>query len=238
MTLTRQIALRISHAVLRSAAPESRDWAQAALRELDFIEDDWTALLWALGGMRILFRVKSRCKPREVPLTRLGDIPLAERILADKVRARTLSLVVTIGESIAFTWLLFFFPNPLQRLGSLLTVAAMLYMTWQLLARRVREFSSDTDLSRRATDYRAELERQRDFHRGWWFWSRLALMLPGLLLFCAGGAVAEPKSLPIYAIIAACFIGVSAIAVPANLRLARKYQSQIDELNAIQRQPQ
>jgi hypothetical protein len=57
-------------------------------------------------------------------------------------------------------------------------------------------------------------------------------MLPGLILFCVGGTVAEPKYLPGYAIIVACFLGVYAVAVPGNLREARRYQRQINELDA------
>jgi hypothetical protein len=235
MTTARRLALKISHTVLRMASPGAEDWAKALLREMDFIENDWAALLWALGGTRILLRIKSRCSPREVPVTGVADIPRAAQNLAGKVRARTLSIVVTVFESVAFGCILFLVPNPIQKLGSLLTVAAMLYMTYQLLARRVRKVPGETGPRDYAVCYRAELARQRDFHRGWWFWSRLAIMLTGLLLFCIGGVLAEPKYLPGYATLAACFVGVCAVAVPANLRLARKYQSQIDELDAIQR---
>lgn len=215
MTNARRLALKISRAVLRMAPPGVQDWAKAMLCEMDFIESDWTALLWALSGTRILFRIKSRCLPREVPVTGVADIPRAAQNLADRVHARTLSVVVTVFESVAFGCILFLVRNPIQRLGSLLTIAAMLYMTYQLLARRVREVSSD-DRTDRTISYRAELERQRDFHRGWWFWSRLAIMLAGLLLFCIGGVLAEPGYLPGYTALAACFVGVCTRARSTN----------------------
>jgi hypothetical protein len=42
--------------LLRLAPEESRDWAQATLRELDFIENDWAALFWALGSAAAILR--------------------------------------------------------------------------------------------------------------------------------------------------------------------------------------
>ena len=33
-----------------SSSDESREWASAMLRELDFVDSDWEALLWALGS--------------------------------------------------------------------------------------------------------------------------------------------------------------------------------------------
>jgi hypothetical protein len=56
MSVTRRLALRLLHAVARHASPESQDWANAMLRELDFIENDWAALFWALGSTTAIFR--------------------------------------------------------------------------------------------------------------------------------------------------------------------------------------
>jgi hypothetical protein len=51
---------RWAAAVLRAAvglAPEqTRGWATAMLRELDFIKGDWSALFWALGGVAAILR--------------------------------------------------------------------------------------------------------------------------------------------------------------------------------------
>jgi hypothetical protein len=43
--------------------------------------------------------------------------------------------------------------------------------------------------------FRTELERQRDFHRGTWFWSRLLILVPSYLLFVAGLAVAQAAAI-------------------------------------------
>jgi hypothetical protein len=56
MGMPRRLAARLLRAVLRLAPEESRDWALATLRELDFIEGDWAALFWALGSAAAILR--------------------------------------------------------------------------------------------------------------------------------------------------------------------------------------
>jgi hypothetical protein len=56
MSVARRLAYRLLNSVVRHASPDSQDWANAMLRELDFVEGDWGALLWALGGTTALFR--------------------------------------------------------------------------------------------------------------------------------------------------------------------------------------
>ena len=52
--LIRNLALRTLNAVVRRTRPEVRDWGLAMLREMDFIENDWTALFWAIGSVSAL----------------------------------------------------------------------------------------------------------------------------------------------------------------------------------------
>jgi hypothetical protein len=56
MSVARRLAYRLLNSVVRHASPDSQDWASAMLRELDFVESDWGALLWALGSATALFR--------------------------------------------------------------------------------------------------------------------------------------------------------------------------------------
>ena len=56
MGTPRNVAERLLGAVLRLAPEESREWALAMLRELDFIESDWAALFWALGSAAAILR--------------------------------------------------------------------------------------------------------------------------------------------------------------------------------------
>lgn len=56
MSAPRRLAHRLLQAFVELAPASSGDWAQAMLRELDFIRDDWAALYWALGSIAALCR--------------------------------------------------------------------------------------------------------------------------------------------------------------------------------------
>jgi hypothetical protein len=56
MSAIRRLASRLLRALVRHASSDSQDWASAMLRELDFIECDWAALFWALGGTKAIFK--------------------------------------------------------------------------------------------------------------------------------------------------------------------------------------
>lgn len=200
------------------------------VREMDFVEGDWAALFWAVGSTAALFRYS------EAPMSNLSDIFSRTQALMKKIRKRTRGgygacFVLIVG----FGSFAFIFPNTLMRVGSGLTVAAALYMAYQLYERRNRKPPSETRPSACTAFYRTELERQRDFHRGSWFWSRLIIMIPGYMLFLIGVAIASPESARFMAIIGVFFLGGCALAIPLNLRLSRKYQRQIDELDALLR---
>jgi hypothetical protein len=198
------------------------------LREMDFIERDWAALLWALGSVTVLF------KHLEAPMSDPSDVFLRAKALMKKIRRRTLlgygtCLIVTVY----LASFIFASPNTLQRIGCWLGIAATLYVAYQLYERRGGELPSETFPSACTNFYRAELERQRDFHRGIWLWSRLAIVFPSYFLFAFGLALAHPELARGFAAVAASFIVLGIAAVPLNLRLSRKYQRQLDELDAL-----
>jgi hypothetical protein len=198
------------------------------LREMDFVERDWAALFWALGSATALFR------DLEAPMNDPRDVFLRTQQLLKKIRRRTLmGYAVLFILALSFGSFVFIVPNTLQRIGACLTVAAILYMAYQLYESRCRDLPSETDLSACWNFYRAELERQRDFHRGKLFWLRFVIIIPGYLLFCIGFAIARPELAPILAAIMVCFVALLIVAVPNNLRCSRKYQRQIDELDAL-----
>lgn len=130
-----------------------------------------------------------------------------------------------------FTALVFRFPNVLQRIGSILTVLGAGYLVLQLRMRRA-QIIPVTDEIDRVRFYRTELERQRDTHRGAWFWSRLMIFLAGPLIWLIGFAQARPKHVLFIWVEFAAVLMLAAIAVPLNLRLARRYQCRIDALDA------
>jgi hypothetical protein len=135
---------------------------------------------------------------------------------------------------VAYSTLFFVYPNILQRIGSTLTVVGAAYMIVQLRIRKARvlHYASSIEC---VQFYRAELTRQRDFHQGRWFWSRLVIFVPGPLIFFIGFAQAYP-GLAVYIWIEfAATLILALIAVLLNLRLARKYQHRVDALDALEK---
>jgi hypothetical protein len=232
MTTIRKLSIRILNAVIRLAAPATQDWAAAMLRELDFIENDWTALRWASGSARILFT------HQDLPLANLTEIPRAAQRLKRKVWRRTLvGYVTTLGEIAAFGWFSFHASTQLQRVGCYCIMAAMLYLAYQLFAGRSRAAPLEVNLSDSAIYYRAELERQRDFFRGSSLWSRMVFLIPGPILLGVGAVIAYPDRIRTNATILVMFIGLCIVGIPRSLRESRKYQRQIAELDAVRESP-
>ena len=56
MSPIRDVARRVLHFVVRLAPPRTRSWGEAMIGEMDHIDDEWDALLWALGGTMALCR--------------------------------------------------------------------------------------------------------------------------------------------------------------------------------------
>ena len=56
MCAPRTLARRLLRAALQFASPACREWAEAMLSELEFIEGEWPALFWALGCTTAIFR--------------------------------------------------------------------------------------------------------------------------------------------------------------------------------------
>jgi len=158
---------------------------------------------------------------------------------ADKLRAG-LSRRSIIGGGAAwfviaaFVVFFFIFSNALERIGSALTVLGAGYMLVQLRLRPARVLP-DVGEAGGVQFYRGELERQRDFHRGSWFWSRLLILLPGPIIFMMGFVQVFPDAAPFMWLDLAALLVLAVLAVPLNLRLARRYQRRIDLLDASQK---
>jgi hypothetical protein len=224
----RGLASAVLTAAVRRASPGVREWGTAMLREMDFVESDWAALLWAIGSVPVLF------KHLEAPMSDSSAVFSRAKALMKEIRRRTLMgygacIIVTV-----YVASFIFVPNTLQRIGCCLAVPATLYLAYQLYARRPGDWPLESGSSAYTDSYRVELERQRDFHRGIWLWSRLVIMFPSYMLFYIGFAMTHPEFGRWFAAaIAACLIVLGIVAVPLNLRLSRKYQRQIDELDAL-----
>lgn len=227
MSRPRNLAFWILNAVVRFAPVGAAEWARAMLCEIDFIDSDWDAFCWALGGARILFT-----RP-QMPFAE-SAAPWPVEDLARKVRRRTVfgySLASTMTTALAY--LFYMASSPVQRLGCCVGIVAMFYTWVQLFTLRARNEWSIRESSECPRAYRTELQRQRDFYRGLWFWSRISMVVCGFVLFCVGGVVAHPESVPGYAEFATFLISMFCLAVWSNARESRKYQDQIEKIDKL-----
>jgi hypothetical protein len=224
----RGLASAILTAAARRSSPGVREWGTAMLREMDFVESDWAALLWAIGCVPVLL------KHLEPPMSDLTDVLSRAQALVRKIRRRTLMGYGACMIATVYFASFIFVPNTLQRIGCCVAIPATLYLAYQLYARRPGDLPLESGLSACTDFYRVELKRQRDFHRGPWLWSRLAIIFPSYMLFYIGFAMAHPEFGQGFAAATyACLIILGIVAVPGNLRLSRKYQRRIDELDAL-----
>jgi hypothetical protein len=136
------------------------------------------------------------------------------------------------------------FHAPLIRLGSGLIIAGALYYVYQLHARgSARVMPPAMALDTCLEFHRKELERQRDLVRSVWSWAMLP-MVPGMVAFLLGGAVAQGTASPGHAERAVVILGVRVAIVFAvwfavwklNQRAARKLQLKIDTLIALEKE--
>ena len=229
MTLIRTLAVKISNALVRFVPPASQDWANAISAELPSIENDWAALFWALGGMKVLF------VRRSVHVASLSDVSAAASAFAEKIRKRTVAgIVINLYLVWAFTRMLLHMSSPLQRAGCVLVVVAVLFFLIQVIIGRGISIPRDIDLSERARLYRIELERQRNFFSGAWLWSRVVVMLPGYVMLCVGGAIAHPETVFRQTTLLAVFVALLIVAVQRSHKMATNFARQISELDEIQ----
>jgi hypothetical protein len=228
MSIRRSLALRILNGVVRFAPAGAGEWSEAMLHEVDFIESDWAAVSWALAGTRMLFT------HYEVQVAGSCPLPWSVEDLARKVRRRTV-FGYTLASSLVVTFVCLFYlaSTSAQRIGCCLGIAAMFYTWGQLFALRVRRDWPKFDSFACAVVNRTELERQRDFYRGFRFWSRISIVVSGVTFFCIGGLAVHPEVLAGYATAATCLIAVLFMAVWLNLRETRKFQAQIERLNSF-----
>ena len=167
------------------------------------------------------------------------DIRKRIKTMNRKVRRRTFNGYLVCSVLIVFFigWM-FVGMSSLQKVGAVLTVIGVSYLAWQLRQNRFRGAATGQSGDTVSLDHlRTELARQRDFHRGATFWSRMLALAPGLLVFFAGFAQAQQAHPEVVRIIR--FETISCVffliaAIPLNYRMARRYQRQIDGLSRLQ----
>jgi hypothetical protein len=144
------------------------------------------------------------------------------------------SLVVIAGFGAVF------FANygEMMRIGALLMAAAGAYMGSQtlLISILARRFDlKEIEPANYSRIYRVALEQQRDYHRGGWLWSRVLVLVPGYLLFCAGMAMRDRETVAVAIGCVALFLILLVPAVQVNMGKARSYQREIDRVDAAEK---
>jgi hypothetical protein len=166
----------------------------------------------------------------------LDDIYRKAQTLEKKVaRRNVISPALCLIEVVAFGFFIFLYPNVTQRIGSALTMAGTFYWIYQIYMKRTGDMPFGMGREPCFNFLRRELERQREFHDGLSFWLRVVTIIPGPVLFGVGLAMANPEVKGQSLLVIACFIALTILAIPLNRREARKYQRQIDELDAVKK---
>ncbi len=169
-----------------------------------------------------------------------GPLPLEElRKGADKFYRRiwwrnAIEYVACLIVVIGFGTYFFALPHVLQKAGSMLVIAATLFVAWQLHRRASAEPPERAGTRPLLLFARAQLVRQRNALRSIFRWYLLPF-LPGMAVFMTGTMLAGRPSGPEardavgFAVLIALFVGIWWI----NQLGARSLQRHIDEIDAL-----
>lgn len=97
MSILRAIASKLLRAVSRYSSEQARDWTDAAARELDFIESDWEALVWATGSTTAIVGHWGR----DMEASLAGYLRYREDLLMKDIGKKTLGTMSGIGIALA-----------------------------------------------------------------------------------------------------------------------------------------
>jgi len=176
-----------------------------------------------------------RNQPREVVGISADDARRKARQFEAKTRRGILIAAVLMASAAAgYASFLYFFPGTVQRVGSSLTLAAYVYCAYQFRKRGpLRTVLADAPAATCAA-YQAELKRLRDFD---WIATIMAPFIPGPAVFMMGFLVPELGMLRASGLTTALIVWPFALAVPLLRRRRRTLQREIEELDALMRQP-
>lgn len=127
-------------------------------------------------------------------------------------------------------------PHPVQKLGAALTIAATVFVVWQLHRRgSARALPAGVSAAASLAFHRAELVRQRDATRStvWWYFAPFALSMS---VSVVGNFLAHPEwPLMRGALVIVLVILVFVGGILLNRWTARRLQTAIDDLDALNR---
>jgi hypothetical protein len=114
MSAPRNLARRLLRAALQFAPPGCREWTEAMLSELEFIEGEWPALFWALGCTTAIFRqclLEWGAQFGKQLGNLLGIRPIKEENKVNSTGKKTLGVLSGVGIALALGVGAFFLRN-------------------------------------------------------------------------------------------------------------------------------
>jgi hypothetical protein len=220
MTPIRKLALGISSRVVRWASPGCKEWAEGLEREARVIENDWAALGWAIGSMRVLF------DRRPVPLTSLDEVLAEAKKYLEVLRAGVWVLLMPLTQGPPFLWKFFHAKNSLERAGCALVMfssmlaGAYTFLEWRR-QKQIVKYEVYDDILAWARLYRAELAR-----RG----TTTGIQTFILLCWCVGFVLAQRDGVLVFG---GCMGLLGLAFVPVILQALRNNQRRIEEIDAL-----
>jgi hypothetical protein len=224
MSMVRSAAQTISEFVVRHTSAGCVEWAEALAREADFIENDWKALTWSLGSLRVLL------DRRPAPIRTMEDVqPLIKKFVEQIDRYNPKMSLFT-----AALWVCLQIPKVFgSGSASRHAGAMMLAAGWAVMGasqffemRRKQKMVDGKDISELVDDYRVELERVAGIRRrplGW-------LGLAGGFCMIIGALTQFHERVFFYVL--ACLLLFVLVAWILARRTARRRLAELDELLA------
>lgn len=166
-----------------------------------------------------------------------GPLPVDEirkrgRRFEDEVRNRTLAgYVVTTFVAAVFACYAVILSGVTLRIGACLTVGGAMFLFSQIWRKRLLRPQPQAGDPGYVRFFHDELIRQAEFHGGAWFWARVAALMPGPVIFILGMAQVRPEAASFSRLEIGVFLAVLGVSVPINLKMARRYRRQLDQLN-------
>lgn len=156
MTLVRRVAMKVSGLVVRYASSGCKEWAEGLAREVEFIEDDWSALWWAAGSTRVLW------DRREAPASSLSEAVAKARHSLESLRRPNFIYRFLFLQAVLRALRFFDASSRQQRVGCVLVVLAGTYMAiFDVIRTRMAQLPPhDEDAEAWALYYRRELQRR------------------------------------------------------------------------------
>jgi hypothetical protein len=149
------------------------------------------------------------------------------RIVGRRNRREYVAAVIV---ALVFGPMAWFAPLTLIRVGSVLTLAAVMFVVYHLHRYGAAQaMPAEMALTSCLAFHRHELERQRDLLRSVWKWALLPLV-PGMLLIYLGPVLAHPERASRASWLAAATLVFFALIAELNRRVAKKIQARIDAL--------